>query len=318
MKCCINFNWMFRVWSQAIAGLMVVSLIAASTAALAHQGERIFPIYEITDEMLELIDLDDGSIDEWEALFEPSVRALDFVRSIRNRSTLKKRIEAYDPSDLDFRVWLGWNGTHNRLYVSGQFVDDIHVREGTRRHAPDYISLNVDGDHTGGQYRLLTGERYRDNFVHAQTYTAPYFYEPDFSVGLSYNSFGEPYDFFWAGEFPYAYGGVGAVGENPVVWIVEFYITPFDLLDMDPANSLVTELKGGKIIGFFLGVGDGDLDEEEGDWYGIDGGIHRGAGNPNHTADVFVDGMLLKAGDFLEGSAVQPSSWGLIKASLRP
>ena len=54
---------------------------AGSSHAFAHQGERIIPVFEITDDMLELIDLDDGSIDEWEALFEPSVRALDFIRS---------------------------------------------------------------------------------------------------------------------------------------------------------------------------------------------------------------------------------------------
>ena len=91
MKSCINFNWMFRVWSRAIAGLMVVSLIAGSTPALAHQGERIYPIFEITDDMLELIDLEDGRIDEWEELFEPSITILDFTRNIFDRNTSKER-----------------------------------------------------------------------------------------------------------------------------------------------------------------------------------------------------------------------------------
>ena len=50
------------MWSQTIFCLIVVSLIAGSTAALAHQGDRIFPIYEITDDMLLAFDVQDGTI----------------------------------------------------------------------------------------------------------------------------------------------------------------------------------------------------------------------------------------------------------------
>ena len=46
-----------------------------------------------------------------------------------------------------------------------------------------------------------------------------------------YNTFGEPFEFAWAAELPYGFGRDGAEGENPVVWNVEFFITPFDLLD---------------------------------------------------------------------------------------
>ena len=108
----------------------------------------------------------------------------------------------------------------------------------------------VDGDHTGGQYSLLAGDRYRDNFVHAQSYTAPFVFEPEFSLGLSYNGFGEPYEFAWAAELPYGFGRDGADGENPLVWNVEFFITPFDFLDPDPENSIVSELEKNKVIGF--------------------------------------------------------------------
>ena len=69
------------------------------------------------------------------------------------------------------------------------------------------------------------------------------------------------------------------------------------------------------MIGFYIGVGDSDLDEEEGDGYNIYD-RSKGGGNPSQTADAFVDGVLLRAGEFGEGSAVQPSSWGMIKASL--
>ena len=202
--------------------------------------------------MLELIDLDDGRIDEWEELFEPSITTLDFTRKIFDRNTSKRETVSYDPSDLDFQIWLVWNDTHNRLYVSGRFADDIHVREPSSiNQGPDVMFLYVDGDYSGGQYNFLTGDRYRDNFVSAQTYSAPFFAQPELSLGLNYNSFGEPFEFSWAGEFPYAYGGDGAEGENPIVWNVEFFITPFDLLDSDPENSTISQLRRGKVIGFY-------------------------------------------------------------------
>ena len=297
--------------SLAIVCAVLVLLLTGSFHASAHQGERIYPIYEITDAMLELIDLEDGSIEEWEELFAPSLTTLDFTRKILDRNTLDTEIVSYDPSDLDFRIWLGWNDKHNRLYVSGQFADDIHVRKGSVSQAPDYIYFHVDGDHTGGQYSSLTGDRYRDNFAHAQTYTAPFFYEPEFSLGLSYNSFGQPYEFAWAAELPYGFGSDGADGENPVVWNVEFFVTPFDLLDPDPEHSIVSKLERSKVIGFFIVVGDGE-DEDEGDSYRLG----KGEGRPALTADGFVDGILLGAGEFVEGSAVRPNSWGMIKASL--
>ncbi len=296
-----------------IVCVVEVLLVLGSVHSYAHQGDRIYPIYEITDEMLELIDLEDGRIDEWEELFEPSITTLDFTRKILDRNTSKREIVSYDPSDLDFQIWLVWNETHNRLYVSGQFADDIHVRdkEGKRRRSPDYMYFHVDGDHSGGEYRGLTGDRYWEDFTHAQTYTAPFFYELEFPLGLSYNTFGQPYEFSWVGELPYAHGGEGANGENPVVWNVEFFITPFDFLDPEPENSIVSELDRNKIIGFYIVVGDGEV-REESDSYSLD----EVEGAPGWTADDFVDGFLIGAGEFAEGSAVQPSSWGMIKASL--
>ena len=292
--------------------MVQMSLLLGAPRSFAHQGERIYPFYEITDYMLELIDLEDGSIEEWEELFGPSLTTLDFTRKILDRNTLDREIVSYDPSDLDFRIWLAWNDKHDRLYVSGQFADDIHVRKGSVSQAPDYIYFHVDGGHTGGQYSSLTGDRYWDNFAHAQTYTAPFFFEPEFSLGLSYNSFGQPYEFAWAAELPYGFGRDGADGENPVVWNVEFFVTPFDLLDPDPEHSIVSELERSKVIGFFIVVGDGE-DEDEGDSYHLG----EGEGRPALTADGFVDGILLGAGEFAEGSAVRPSSWGMIKASLK-
>ena len=46
--------------------------------AEAHSGDRVYPFYELTDEMLEKIDIHDGLIDEWYEIGEPSMTLLDF------------------------------------------------------------------------------------------------------------------------------------------------------------------------------------------------------------------------------------------------
>ena len=224
-----------------ISLLTLGSPLIGSLNAPAHQGDRIYPVFEITDDMLELIDVKDGRIGEWEELWEPSLTTLDFTREVSDRgtgSTSETEAVPNDPSDFDFRMWMGWNDTHNRLYVSAQVADDIHVRERTGNHSLDYMYFHVDGDHSGGQYNFLTGDQYRDNLAHAQIYWAPFLAQPELSLGLSYNNFGEPYEFSWAGEFPYGSGGNGANGENPVVWTVEFFITPFRVEDWESDRVL--------------------------------------------------------------------------------
>ena len=56
---------------------LFVLCIWASVAS-AHIGTRVFPFYELTDEMLERIDIHDGSVEEWYQVGEPSMTLLDF------------------------------------------------------------------------------------------------------------------------------------------------------------------------------------------------------------------------------------------------
>ena len=72
-------------------------------SAGAHSGGRLYPIPELTDAMLQRIQLDDGSADEWFDLAgEPTMSLVDF--------RLHENIP--DPSDLDFRIWLAWHDDH--------------------------------------------------------------------------------------------------------------------------------------------------------------------------------------------------------------
>ena len=56
--------------------LLIVLILVG--VAEAHSGNRLYPFYELTDEMLEKIDLHDGLIDEWYEIGEPSMTLLDF------------------------------------------------------------------------------------------------------------------------------------------------------------------------------------------------------------------------------------------------
>ena len=84
-------------------------LFVLAASAGAHSGDRVYPIYELTDEMLAKIDLRDGSVQEWaDLLGEPSMTLLDFAYVYIDRSL--------DPSDLDFRIWLAWHDDTDRIF----------------------------------------------------------------------------------------------------------------------------------------------------------------------------------------------------------
>ena len=173
--------------ATAVGCAVMVLLISGPYIAPAHQGERLILVFEITDDMLELINVKDGSIEEWEELFEPSLTALDFHASILDSETLDWERVSYDPSDLDFRMWLGWNATENRLYGSLQAADDYHAVREKILQRQDAMYFGVDGDHSGGTYRFFSGERVWDSMGQSQEYAAPSLWDMDRSVGLLYD-----------------------------------------------------------------------------------------------------------------------------------
>ena len=120
----------------------------------AHEGDRLFPIQEITSEMLGDVDLHDGSTSEWELWFgSPPITLLDF-----EIATHHTEISEQDPSDLDFGIWLGWTQNPARLYVAALRIDDIYIND-YRSSDDDLHTLHdsfwllVDGDHGGGLVR---------------------------------------------------------------------------------------------------------------------------------------------------------------------
>lgn len=275
--------------------LSIPVMILVSLPGQAHKGDRIIPVFEITDEQLELIDIEEGSIDEWEDFGEPSLTTFDFSRfSYPGGDDL-----AHDISDFVFRIWLGWNGTHNRIYGSIQAADDSY-RGFDDAIRVDGLHYMVDGDHSGGGNTEQDAKQAQVFSIYAETRD---FLNND--MLLLYHDECE-----WCTRPPYAEAGSGILGENPVFWVIEFYATPFDLLIWeDPEASIVSSLEPGKVIGLSINVADSDTDGKEWDLHRfIPGGT---------TADTFADGLLVgKQGVAGDDSVVESVSWARIKASL--
>ena len=59
--------------------LTLAALLCSPEEREAHVGDRVYQIPELTDDMLALIDLKDGSVDDWAQIFEdPALTPLDF------------------------------------------------------------------------------------------------------------------------------------------------------------------------------------------------------------------------------------------------
>ncbi len=141
--------------TRLISLLTLAALLGHAPGAHAHIGDEIYPFFEILDEDLGRIDLTDGSVDDWlEVVGEPSLTAIDFY-------------EEYDPSDLDFRIWLAWHQSSGTLWIAMERFDDLYfdlydgdehhpLFPGERPFLAQYwdsgFGFGVDGDHSGGRY----------------------------------------------------------------------------------------------------------------------------------------------------------------------
>ena len=310
-----------------MSGCLFVLCIWAS-AASAHIGTRVFPFYELTDEMLERIDIHDGSVEEWYQVGEPSMTLLDF-----------KTGSGLDPSDLDFRIWLAWHDESNRIYTAITTVDDVYYNEHNHNgemewdmRSYDSMIFALDADHSGGKgrrnhvfnftYEELLGIYGSTQWysVIAQTVSGPTI---DNAIRISQkdpirNFNGTPDSGM---VFP-PYGDAGglAEGEQPSLSVVEMYVTPYDWLGaLDDLNQIgFSELSAYQTIGFSVLIHDSDGDCSVCErWYLPAEHDHPGHWlyiSRDNMADAFIDGLLLPAQD----TSVQSLTWGRIKASLQP
>ena len=313
----------------SLFSLLTLLPLVPAPAAHAHIGDEIYPFYELLDEDLHRIDLTDGSVEDWyDVLGEPSLTAADFYYPY----------SSYDPSNCDFRFWLAWHRRSGTLWVAMERFDDIYhnnyageilepglptmFRPGMNSW-DSYFSFMVDGDHSGGRYLFgrnscdgCTVEEIRlQNNRQAQHYLA--IAETTDGQHVGYDGAGE-----WVVREPYAAAGGGVLGATPATSVTELKVTPFDdLVYDDEAASVASELYPGKIIGFTISTIDTDSIEFP-DGYGpAEYQRLSGGGYVLGFADLFVDGLLVGAGEdpsrYDDVSAVEPSSWARIKASFK-
>jgi hypothetical protein len=302
--------------------------------AHAHVGDRIYPIPEITDEDLDRFDLHDNSLDDWQrVLLYPSLRAADFFAD----PTVGDGAP-YDPFDMDYQFWLGWNGSTNRLYFAMERTDDVYVNEYIGGNIDDLwrhdgsFEFMVDGDITGSADPDWTDEeRTLNNNRTAQQYSV--IAESPDGHHLGYQGAGSE----WVNSLPYADGGGGtselsldffgdfvsdfgrniftqpgqlpSISQAPVRSVVEGYVTPFDdLIWNDPEDSKKSDLAPDKIIGLSISIPDFDTKPAA---YRAFHSL-TGAYDTWRYASNFNDGRLLSASD---RTSVESRSWARIKAS---
>lgn len=85
--------------------------------------------FEITDDDLAFIHLEDEKVSEWERLIgESTLTTRDFATGLGTHGRL----------DLGFRIWIGWHDRSNRIYLTIERWDDLYVH-GFRGELPPYL-----------------------------------------------------------------------------------------------------------------------------------------------------------------------------------
>ena len=215
--------------------LAAVLLLACSTV----QAEPLNVPY-VSADRIEL----DGQTVEWSELGPPLLTPVDFhIPEPRqgifgNPNTFREHVplySEYDPDNLDFRIWMGWDQP-GRIFVAAEFQDDF-VRD-------DPTPLFVRSD--GIALSVTPQDREGDRQYYA---VRPSWIKPMPYVGN---------DEVWSTLAPFSLGAWSDT--TPTSWAVEFFVTVFDVM-AGPDDSIITELAAGDQINLTLSVRDWDVDD---------------------------------------------------------
>jgi|GEM_PF-465067 hypothetical protein len=293
-----------------------IGLLLALAGDLQAQS-REFPFFELTDADLERIDLHDGSIDDWlDVLGDPDLTGLDFA------DDSEFGLAEYDPSDIDFRVWLAWHDATNRIYVASERADDVYFNEFDRNehnmsNHDSGLHFAIDGDNGKNPDNRM------DGIVDAREYFQILARDSQWYMGISEVFDGGPLlelvnywnaplgtEGDWYLHPPYSEAGGGHFGEGPTISVSEFYLTPFDLFVWDDrTGSRVSDLSPGKRVGFRISF----VDVEEG---GILDGFYSVPPGRDWSTGGWAEGFLVGLGGVLpEDTAVKGITWARIKAT---
>ena len=155
------------------------------------------------------------------------------------------RNSIHDPADLDFRIWLAWHDEPARLYAAFVAADDSYWNTFTYTESsgPDNMMSGWRGGNDGialesteitaavpGFQEWVGRDRIAESSGNAQAYHAisrtpagPLLDDPKSRHVGGVSS--------WMTLSPYAEAAGNVVGEAPVFWSIELYVTPFDRRD---------------------------------------------------------------------------------------
>ena len=142
---------------KSFLALIAIGLVCGLTGgASAHIGENVYLIFEIPAADAADIDLRDVSVADWEDVVgDPMFTPLDMYQD----PTVGDGAQ-YDPADMDYRIWLGYNGGLGTMWMGMERIDNVYINEYTGgdlgslwQH--DAIEFMLDGDHTGGDLSLI-------------------------------------------------------------------------------------------------------------------------------------------------------------------
>ena len=293
-------------------GLALQITVGLAKPALGHYPEGVaYRAFQFPDHLVPAID---GDLTDWEVVGDSYA-----ILTGQFHDLISPEVEASDSDDFAARLMVGWNKAENRLYIAAQVRDDIHQIDRPAGSAEvifrdDAMELFIDADHSGGQFANFTelsDEEYRrrngteaNHFVLAGPPPDEDFFV-NYSAAVWYALPDGPYTRA-AVEFAGVLGGKGVTN-------YEVMLVPFDRVDINAVfQSEEHLLREGEILGFNVEFNDLDVHSDLFDAKWSLSGQH----NSYRFSDRFTDLMLMSLEGTLQGTAVEPRSWGRLKASL--
>lgn len=290
-------------------GMVVLSLLwqeIAYSSVKADVGERTVPVYEIP--LADIPDFDDGSFLWWEDVLPGA--------SLHDNDFRTEGGVAPSPYDLGVRVFLAWSDDAGRLFVGVNLVDDVIVSykaeetDGSLRG--DHFEIMIDGDHSGGWYDC-GGDQETDKRAEAHQGTQVQRYTIAATEEGGWRLVNDNIGLNWTAAETYTRVNGGLLSSYPNDFMVEMYLTPWDeVIPEGPADSKLSEVRSGSVIGLQMVVVDVDGDVET--RYTLAGS--QGA-NEGCSSDGFVDALIVPCFDSGDcGTEVHIDAWARIKAGL--
>jgi hypothetical protein len=298
---------------KKILSLTAVLLLAAVTASFGFGNANGFGYYalEIPADVSITID---GDATDW-GWFDPAFvyGPDDCIEIIVGEIPPK--------SDLDMAIMTAWTGSDrdNKLYGLVRVTDDtLHVAatEGDSGWLDDDLEICIDADHSGGPFRadgVITGVNASQFTMHVST---PGGYETPYGNGTWWMRYNAPAEIHWVDALAEAQIGLNppsaTTGTANVVVTYEFSTPIFDevLLEGEDASPRHT-MTANEIIGLTYQLNENDGEDRT---HQLSTAAENGAAWDATFSSEFT---LLVIGDYEQqsGTAVNSSSWGMIKAT---